>query len=132
MAAYVDAAWQHPLPVAERIIGKVAENPVLAGTCGVDPHHTFGEAMMSSQIAEGTDTVRSAVPIRVEHHKTGLPERQTGHRIGEQVPELADRHFICGGSGLPSSYTRLLVKAQRHWVVRDPDGKHRQTGRCKL
>ena len=74
---------------------------------------------------ERAHAVRTAVAIRIEHHKTSLAKSKARRCVRIQMPEFADSRFVGCGLGLPAFDAGLLVKAQRHPVVGDPDGKDR-------
>ena len=129
MPAHVDAAGQHALAVAKRIIGEIAEEPVLARSCRVDPDRTFRKAIVIAEFTEGAHAIGATVPVGIEYHETSLSKRKSRCGIGVQVPELAYGSFVTGCSCLPPRDAGPLVKIEFHSVVADADRKDRQTGR---
>src|SRR3712207_3667997 len=69
MSAHVDATGQQALAIAERIVCEVAEDPVLAGSCCVDPNRPLWKAMAFREPAERVHTIRAAVPVGIENHE---------------------------------------------------------------
>ena len=128
MPTHVDAAGKSTLAVSERLVGEVAEDPVLAEAGGFDAHGPWGKAILFGEVPEGTDTVWSAVPIGIEHNETRLPECDARHGVWERLPELSDCSLISCRPCLPTCNAGLLVITLRRPVEGDPHGEHRQTG----
>ena len=77
------------------------------------------------ELVERRNSIRAAVSIGIDHHKTGLAERNAGHRLGIFAPPAAHALRV-GAHGLPALYDWLLLPPAVLEI--DADCKHRDAG----